>query len=119
MLLPCSDIDEAKFVIMGTKNGVIKRTALDAFKNVRKTGIIALELDEGDELRFVALSDGTKSLLVATKKGKAIRFAESDVRPMGRTARGVRSIRLRADDEVVAMAVCEDDAVILTISDTG
>ena len=119
MLLPCRDIDEAKYIVMGTKNGVIKKTALSAFDHVRKTGIIALELDEGDELRFVALSDGTKSLLVATKKGKAIRFAEDDVRPMGRTARGVRSIRLRPDDEVVAMAVCEDDAVILTISETG
>lgn len=119
MIIPCSDLDEASYVIMGTKNGVIKRTALEAFKNVRKTGIIALELDEGDELRFASLSDGTKSLLVATKKGKAIRFSESDVRPMGRTARGVRSIRLRADDEVVAMAVCADDAEILTISETG
>ena len=119
MLLPCRDIDEAKFVVMGTKNGVIKKTPLEAFKNVRKTGIIALELDEGDELRFVALTDGEKSLLIATKKGKAIRFAESDVRPMGRTARGVRSIRLREDDEVVTMAACNDDAVILTISETG
>ena len=119
MLLPCRDIDEAKYVVMGTKNGVIKKTPLEAFKNVRKTGIIALELDEGDELRFVALTDGEKSLLIATKKGKAIRFAESDVRPMGRTARGVRSIRLRADDEVVTMAACNDDAVILTISETG
>ena len=119
MILPCRDIDEAKYVVMGTKNGVIKRTALEAFKNVRKTGIIALELDEGDELRFVALTDGEKSLLVATRKGKAIRFAEADVRPMGRTARGVRSIRLRDDDEVVAMAACGDDAVILTISQTG
>jgi DNA gyrase subunit A len=119
MILPCRDIDEAKYVIMGTKNGVIKRTELDAFKNVRKTGIIALELDEGDELRFVALTNGEKSLLVATKKGKSIRFKEGDVRPMGRTARGVRAIRLRADDEVVAMAACNDDAVILTISETG
>ena len=119
MILPCRDIDEAKFVVMGTKNGVIKKTALSAFDHVRKTGIIALELDEGDELRFVALTDGTKSLLIATKKGKAIRFSEDDVRPMGRTARGVRSIRLRADDEVVTMAACSDDAVILTISETG
>ncbi len=119
MILPCRDIDEAKFVVMGTKNGVIKKTALSAFDHVRKTGIIALELDEGDELRFVALTDGDKSLLIATKKGKAIRFSESDVRPMGRTARGVRSIRLREDDEVVTMAACNDDAVILTISETG
>ena len=119
MILPCGDMEESKYVVMGTKNGVIKKTELEAFKNVRKTGIIALELDEGDELRFVALTNGEKSLLIATKKGKAIRFKESDVRPMGRTARGVRSIRLREDDEVVTMAACGEDAVILTISETG
>ncbi len=119
MILPCPEINADTFICMGTKDGVIKRTSMDDFKNTRKTGIIALALDEGDELRFVALTDGSKSLLVATKKGKCIRFMESDVRPMGRTARGVRSIKVANDDEVVSMAVCDDDTVLLTVTETG
>ena len=119
MILPCPELETEQFICMGTKNGVIKRTALSDFKNTRKTGIIALGLDEGDELRFVSLTDGSKSLLVATKNGKAIRFAEEDVRSMGRTARGVRAIKLKGDDEVVAMATCDEDTVLLTVSETG
>ena len=119
MILPCPELETEQFICMGTKNGVIKRTALSDFKNTRKTGIIALGLDEGDELRFVSLTDGSKSLLVATKNGKAIRFAEDDVRSMGRTARGVRAIKLKGDDEVVAMATCDEDTVLLTVSETG
>lgn len=119
MILPCPELETQQFICMGTKNGVIKRTALSDFKNTRKTGIIALGLDEGDELRFVSLTDGSKSLLVATKKGKAIRFAEEDVRSMGRTARGVRAIKLKGDDEVVAMATCDEDTILLTVTETG
>lgn len=119
IVLPCPELDGDQYLCMGTKDGVIKRTAMDDFKNTRKTGIIALSLDEGDELRFVALTKGESSLLVATKKGKAIRFLESDVRAMGRTARGVRSIKLAADDEVVSMAVCDENTVVLTVSETG
>lgn len=119
MILPCPELETQQFICMGTKNGVIKRTALSDFKNTRKTGIIALGLDEGDELRFVSLTDGSKSLLVATKNGKAIRFAEEDVRSMGRTARGVRAIKLKGDDEVVAMATCDEDTILLTVSETG
>ena len=119
IVLPCPELDSEQFICMGTKNGVIKRTAMDDFKNTRKTGIIALSLDEDDELRFAALTRGESSLLVATKKGKAIRFMESDVRAMGRTARGVRSIKLGADDEVVSMAVCDENTVVLTVSETG
>ena len=119
MILPCPELETEQFICMGTKNGVIKRTALSDFKNTRKTGIIALGLDEGDELRFVSLTDGNKSLLVATKNGKAIRFAEDDVRCMGRTARGVRAIKLKGDDEVVAMATCDEDTILLTVTETG
>ena len=118
-ILPCPELDNEQFVVMGTKDGVIKRTSMEAFKNTRKTGIIALELDEGDELRFVALTEGKSSLLVATKKGFAIRFDENDVRPMGRTARGVRAIKLRPGDEVVSMAACDEDTVLLTVTETG
>ena len=119
IVLPCPELDSEQFICMGTKNGVIKRTSMDDFKNTRKTGIIALSLDEGDELRFAALTKGESSLLVATKKGKAIRFLETDVRAMGRTARGVRSIKLGTDDEVVSMAVCDENTVVLTVSETG
>ena len=119
MILPCPELDGDQYICMGTKDGVIKRTGMDDFKNTRKTGIIALALDEGDELRFVALTRGESSLLVATKKGKSIRFMESDVRPMGRTARGVRSIKLSNGDEVVSMAVCDEDTVLLTVTETG
>ncbi|MBR6572868.1 MAG: DNA gyrase subunit A [Clostridia bacterium] len=119
MILPCPELETQQFICMGTKNGVIKRTALSDFKNTRKTGIIALGLDEGDELRFVSLTDGSKSLLVATKNGKAIRFAEDDVRSMGRTARGVRAIKLKGDDEVVAMAACDEETILLTVTETG
>ena len=119
MILPCPELETEQFICMGTKNGVIKRTALSDFKNTRKTGIIALGLDEGDELRFVSLTDGNKSLLVATKNGKAIRFAEDDVRCMGRTARGVRAIKLKGDDEVVAMATCDEETILLTVTETG
>ena len=119
MILPCPELDGDQYICMGTKDGVIKRTGMDDFKNTRKTGIIALALDEGDELRFVALTRGESSLLVATKKGKSIRFMESDVRPMGRTARGVRSIKLSKGDEVVSMAVCDEDTILLTVTETG
>ena len=119
MILPCPELDGDQYICMGTKDGVIKRTGMDDFKNTRKTGIIALALDEGDELRFVALTRGESSILVATKKGKSIRFMESDVRPMGRTARGVRSIKLAKGDEVVSMAVCDEETVLLTVTETG
>ena len=119
MILPCPELETEQFICMGTKNGVIKRTALSDFKNTRKTGIIALGLDEGDELRFVSLTDGNKSLHVATKNGKAIRYAEEDVRCMGRTARGVRAIKLKGDDEVVAMATCDEETILLTVTETG
>ncbi|MBQ4155145.1 MAG: DNA gyrase subunit A [Clostridia bacterium] len=118
-ILPVPQLEEGMFVCMGTKKGIIKRTALEAFKNIRKTGLIALSIDEDDELCFVKLTDGNSDLLVATRHGKSIRFNENGVRAMGRTARGVRSIRLVDDDEVIGMIVAKEGDRVLTVSETG
>ena len=118
-ILPVHQMEEGKFICMGTKNAIIKRTPLEAFKNIRKSGLIALSIDEGDELCFVKLTDGSSDLLVATRQGKAIRFNESGVRSMGRTARGVRSIKLAEGDEVIGMIVAKDGDRVLTVTETG
>lgn len=108
-----------EFICIGTKRGNIKRTPLDSFKNTRSTGIIAIDLDEGDELSFVRLTTGEDNILVATRNGMSIRFDEKQVRAMGRTAKGVRAIKLKDDDEVVSMTVCHENDVILTVTETG
>ncbi|MBQ7046013.1 MAG: DNA gyrase subunit A [Clostridia bacterium] len=113
------DLKDNSYICMITKNAVSKRTELDAFKNVRKTGIIAISIDEGDELAFVAKTTGNNSLLVATKKGYAIHFDENQIRSMGRQARGVRAIRMREGDEVVSVTVCNEDTTLLTVTETG
>ncbi len=113
------DLKDNSYICMITKNAVAKRTELDAFKNVRKTGIIAISIDEGDELAFVAKTTGENSLLVATKKGYAIHFDENQIRSMGRQARGVRAIRMREGDEVVSVTVCNEDTTLLTVTETG
>ena len=118
-ILPCDDVKTDAYVVMVTKNGTIKRTHLDQFQNIRKTGIIALSLDEGDELAFTEMTNGSDELLIATKKGMAIHIAETDVRPMGRTAMGVRAIKLKAEDSVVAMTKVKADTVVLTVTETG
>ncbi|MCR4614530.1 MAG: DNA gyrase subunit A [Clostridiales bacterium] len=107
------------YVCMVTRKGTIKRTALSEYKNIRKTGVIAINLDEDDELAWVRLTSGHDDLIVATRKGMCIRFNESDARPLGRTAKGVRAISLRAGDEVVGMDVVDENKTILTISETG
>ncbi|NLA73667.1 MAG: DNA gyrase subunit A, partial [Clostridiales bacterium] len=112
-------IEDEKYICMVTRRGVIKRTALDAYKNVRKTGVIAINLDDEDELAWVKLTDGDNDLLVATKKGMSIRFSEKDCRPIGRTARGVKAITLAQGDEVVGMSVLREGGKILTVSETG
>ncbi len=120
IILPVTaDQEEERYLCMGTKNGVIKRTRLSDFKNTRKSGIIALSIDEGDELSFVRMTAGNNNLLVATKKGKAIQFNEAQVRAMGRTARGVKALELAADDRVIAMAVCDENTRVLTVTETG
>ncbi len=113
------DLDNPFYVCMITKKGTIKRTSIEAFKNVRKTGIIAINIDEDDELACVCRTKGEDEILVASKKGFAIRFNENQAREMGRTARGVRAIRLREGDEVIAMVVCEDGHELLTVTETG
>lgn len=108
-----------RFLIMVTKNGLIKRIALNAYNTARKGGIIALELNENDELAWVRMTDGSEDVIVATRQGMAIRFRESDVRPMGRTARGVKVMSLKDGDEIVGMTTVKDNGLILTVSETG
>lgn len=113
------EFDEEKYLVMVTKQGIIKRISLNAYNTARKGGLIALELNEGDELAWVRLTDGNQQVIVATKNGLAIRFEETDVRPMGRQARGVKAISLREGDSVVGMCVVANDDLILTASETG
>jgi DNA gyrase subunit A len=118
-MVPITGNEESGYLCMITRKGIIKRTRLEAFANVRKSGIIAVDLDEGDELATVQLTDGYRSLLVTTHKGMAIRFDENDARVVGRTARGVKALNLAADDEVVGMELVDDDRLLLTVTETG
>ena len=108
-----------QFVVMGTRKGVIKKTDLSSFSNPRAGGIIAMGVEEGDSVIAVELSDGKEQIFLGTCDGMAIRFAETDVRPMGRTAYGVRGISLRGDDEVVAMEVVREGGTMLTVTQNG
>ncbi len=120
VIIPVTATDEdERYICMITRGGVVKRTKLSDFKNTRKSGIIAISIDEGDELAHVRMTDGDNNLLVATKKGKAIHFNEHQVRSMGRTARGVKAINMADDDIVVDMALCKEDTRILTVTETG
>ncbi|MEE1352275.1 MAG: DNA gyrase subunit A [Acutalibacteraceae bacterium] len=111
---------EHTFVCMVTKHGVLKRTALSDFKNIRKSGIIAINLDEGDELAWTKLTNGENELIVATREGMAIRFHETDARALGRTARGVKAITFKkANDEVIGFDIVDNDRTVLTVSETG
>lgn len=113
------DYDEGQYLVMVTRHGIIKRTGLDVYKNLRKSGVIAINLDEGDELAWVKLTKGESDVVVATRNGMSIRFKETDAREMGRTARGVKAITLREGDEVVGMGIIEDGKKILTVTETG
>lgn len=110
---------DREYLCMVTRNGVIKRTALNQYNNIRKNGIIAINLDEGDELCWVEITDGERNLIVATHDGMAICFKEEDARLIGRTARGVRAIQLAEGDYVVGFAVAVDNMQLLTVSETG
>lgn len=111
--------EEDKYLIMVTRRGIIKRIALNAYNTARKGGLIALDLNEGDELAWVKMTSGNDEVIIATKKGMAIRFRETDVRPMGRLARGVKAMKLKEGDEIVGMSIIEEGKLILTVSETG
>jgi len=110
---------ENGFLFMCTLNGVVKKTAIEAYKNVRSSGMIAINLDDKDELRWVKQSDGGNEVIITTQQGQAIRFHENNVRAMGRVSRGVRGIRLRKDDRVIGMDIVNDDASIFVLSQNG
>jgi len=118
-VLPLKDFSPGKFITFVTKKGIVKKTALEAYSNPRSGGIIAINLDEGDELISTKLTDGNQYLFIGTKFGKAIHFPESQVREIGRTARGIRGIRLSKDDEVVGMEVVYPHSQILTVTENG
>ncbi len=107
------------FMFMTTVRGVVKKTAIEAYKNVRASGLIAINLDDGDQLRWVRFTGGDNEIIITTREGQSIRFHESEVRAMGRVSRGVRGIRLRAGDEVVGMGIVEQDANIFVMSENG
>lgn len=111
--------EERTYLCMVTRKGIIKRTELDQYKHIRKTGIIAINLDEDDELSWVDITDGKRNLVVATHDGMSICFKESDARLIGRTARGVKAIQLEEDDYVVGFAVEREGYTLLTVSETG
>ena len=113
------EMDEESFLVMVTGQGTIKRTELSAYKNIRKAGLIAINLDEGDELAWVLNTSGRDELIVATAQGMAIRFAETDLRPMGRNAMGVRAVRLGENDHVVGMVKAEENGLLLTVTESG
>ena len=112
-------LEEECYLVMATRDGVIKKTPMSEFDNIRKGGLIALNLREGDELMSVELSNGDDEFIIATKKGKAVRFDERDVRAMGRTATGVRAITLEGGDTAVDMVKVVPDATVLTVTEKG
>ncbi|HNI81807.1 MAG TPA: DNA gyrase C-terminal beta-propeller domain-containing protein, partial [Rhodocyclaceae bacterium] len=119
-VLPVKEFDEGHFVFMATAQGTVKKTPLTDFSNPRKAGIIAVALDEGDYLVGVAITDGQHDVMLFSDAGKAVRFSENDVRPMGRTARGVRGMMLEDDQSVIALLVAGDESPsVLTATENG
>jgi DNA gyrase subunit A len=118
-IIPVSEFDDDWFLFFTTKHGISKRSPLSSFAHIRNNGLIALNLREDDELISVRLTDGDKEIIIGTKNGLLIRFHETDVRSMGRTATGVKGITLREDDEVVGMEVLEEDSEILIVTHNG
>ena len=118
-MIPMPRETEGKFLMMATRGGLIKKTPLDEFANLRKSGLIAIILREDDALVDVELTDGQSALLMATRQGRAIRFDESGVRSMGRASMGVRSMKLREGDEVISMCAVQEGALVLSITENG
>ncbi len=118
-MMKVSEFNDESYIVIVTKNGKIKRTALPAYKNVRKNGLIAIKLEEGDEIAGVRMTNGADQLFVATKNGMAIRTEETCIRPQGRSAHGVRIMKLREDDEIVSMARVREGAALLTVTEKG
>lgn len=118
-MIKTADFDEGKYIVMVTKNGKIKRTPLTSYRNVRKNGLIAIGLDEGDEIAGVRMTFGDNEVIVATHNGYAIRIRETDIREMSRVAHGVKAIKLRGSDYVVSMARVREGASVLTVAENG
>ena len=118
-VLPIHEFDASKYVFMVTSQGTVKKTSLEAFSRPRQAGIIAVDLEAGDRLVGVDITDGSKHIMLSTATGKAVRFNEDDVRPMGRTAAGVRGIRVADNDEVISLIVVEEGGLVLTASANG
>jgi DNA gyrase subunit A len=118
-LLAVKEFDDQRFVVMGTRKGIVKKTALNAFRNPRAAGIIAMGVQNGDALITAQLSDGSEEIFIGTQDGMAIRFPESDVRVMGRTAHGVRGITLREGDSIAGMEVVAPGGTLLSVSENG
>jgi DNA gyrase subunit A len=117
--LPIREFSEGRTIVMATSQGIVKKTDLMSFANVRSGGIIAINLDEGDQLISAKLTDGTSDLFISTRNGQAIRFNEEQVREMGRNTRGVKAIKLGKEDAVVSMEILEDGVTILTVTERG
>lgn len=117
-IIPMNE-DEKGFMLMSTKNGLIKKTSLTEFENIRKTGKIAIKLVDDDQLISVQFTSGDDEIIVATHNGKCIRFSEKDVRPMGRDTQGVKCMDLASDDYLVDMVVLKPDSKVVTISEFG
>ena len=117
--VPVKAFDDTKYLIMATKSGTIKKTSLAAYSNPRRGGIVAITLDSNDRLINVKLTDGNKEIILATRKGIAVRFNENNVRATGRSSRGVRGIRLSQDDSVIGMVVATNDKTLLSVTENG
>ena len=117
--IPVKKFDNERYLVMGTKRGIVKKTKLSSYSNPRKNGVIAITLDKENELINVKLTDGSKQIILATRSGAAVRFMEGDIRAAGRSAQGVRGIKLKENDEVIGMVVADEEKTLLTVTENG